>query len=295
MSEKGLKHAIFFLVAVTGLYFATTLLGSNGSESTGANSGLAAVFDALEPETVSRVELAGPESTLELVRTGDSWEVNGFEADSAAIARFWQAVADVEISSVVASNPSNHGRLGVTQDSAWKVTFGANGTPVWLGKPGSQFRTAYARLPEEDAVFLLQGDLRASTARALNDWRDKTVFSADTSAVARVEVLRDGTNNVFERQDSTWSVNGSTADEAAVRGLLQSLASMVATGFAPDSVDAAQSPERTVTVFDQSGAEVGSLSMVEGDGNFRARSSASPYVFEIPTFLADRVTPVPEE
>ena len=289
MSEKTLKQAIYFLAAVTALYLLTTLLNQGGS---GAPSGGNELAEALEAaaETTDRVVFSGPERTVTLERATDGWTVNGYLADSVAVARFWDALSGSRVGDVAATNPANHGRLGVTADSAWTLTIGQEDR-LLLGHAGPQFGTAYVRLPDADEVYVLRGDLRSTATRPLADWRDKLVLAVDTALVAAVEVRRDGDTRRWERGDSTWSEGGGDADETEIRNLLQELAGFQATGFAADSVAMQETPDRQVRAFDAAGNEMASVSLDEGDGNLRALSDQSPYVFEVPSWRADRIAP----
>ncbi len=294
MSEKTLRMALYSLAAVTVLYAAAALLRGGGDGAQATDSALADAFAEMAGESHTRFDIAGPRDTLRLERDVDGWKVNGFEADSGAVSRFLRAVEEVEIASVAATNPANHGRLGVRADSAWTLTAG-DGPVVLLGKTGNRFRTAYARLPDQNLVSLIEGDLRSAAARPLLDWRNKVIVSADTATVASIRVTRDGATVVYERQDSTWSADGAEADATTVRNILQELANMRASGFAPDDTEMPEEPDRAVVAADQDGNELASLVLNEGDGNFRVGAAGSPYVFEIPTFRANRVTPEPPD
>ncbi len=294
MSERTLRLALYCLVGVTALYGAVTFLRGGDGGSVAADSALAAAFGAMAGESQTRFEIAGPTDTLHLARDVEGWTVNGFEADSGAVSRLLRALDEVEVAAVAATNPANHGRLGVTADSAWTLAAG-DGATVLLGKTGNRFRTAYARLPDEDVVSLVEGDLRAAAARPLFDWRDKMIVRVDTAAVAGITVVRDGATTAYERQDSAWTSGGEEADETTVRNILQELANMRASGFAPEDAELAGEPERTVVAVDADGNALASLGLSEGDGNFRVTSADSPYTFEIPTFRADRVAPGPPD
>lgn len=294
MSEKTLRMALYSLVAVTALYVAVILLRGGGNGSVAADSALADAFGEMAGESQTHFDITGPRDTVRLARDVDGWTVNGFEADSGAVSRFLRAVDEVEIASVAATNPANHGRLGVTADSAWSLGAG-DGPVVLLGKTGNRFRTAYARLPDEDLVSLIEGDLRAAAARPLLDWRDKMILRVDTANVAGITVVRDGETMVYERQDSSWTSGGDEADATTVRNILQELANMRASGFAPEDAELPAEPERAVVAVDDEGNELASLALSEGDGNFRVTSADSPHIFEIPTFRANRVAPGPPD
>ena len=298
MSEKTLRMSLYFLAAVTALYLLVTVLGRGGGGGVEGDPALAGVLDALDPDDLERIEIAGPESddareTLLLVADGDDWTVNGFEADSGAVSRLLRAVDDVEVASVAATNPANHERLGVDDANAWTLSFGDEDARVLLGKAGTRFRTAYARLPGADQASLIQGDLRSAAARPLLDWRNKVVLEADTAAVAAIHVARGGQEWRYERQDSSWTVDGEEAGETKVRDILRELAGLRATGFAPEDAErpSESGADRTVRAVDADGNDVAVLWLTEQEGNFRAATPDSPYVFEVPTFRADRVAP----
>lgn len=294
MSEKALKNAIYFLAVVTALYLLTTLLTGGGGSAAAADGSALTDALAVDRSEASSVEIEGPDASIRLEQADGGWTVNGFPADSTAVDRFWRGVEGARVASVAATNPANHERLGITEDSAWRVTFDG-GPTVLLGNTGSQFGTAYARLPGDDVVHLIRGDLRSAATRALVDWRDKLVLALDTASVARVEVTRDGATRVFERGDSVWTEGGDDVEATTIRNLLQELAAFQATGFAPDSVQLGEPPDRSVVAFDDGGNELGRLSMDEGEGNLQAASSQSPYVFQVPSWRADRVAPAAEE
>ena len=292
MSDRTLRASLYFLGAVTVLYLLVTLAKGGDDGTPAADSDLAAVLAELDGEWLTRVELAGPGDAILLEKVGGVWTVNGFDADSAAIARFLNAVGEVEVKSVAATNPANHERMGVTAESAWTMTIDGT-TTVLLGNSGNRYRTAYARLPEADEVSLIEGDLRAAATRSLFDWRNKVMVRADTAAVMSIRVTRDGSSTVYERLDSTWTVEGEEVEGLTVRDLLQELSGLRASAFAPQDAEMPETPDRSVQALDADGNEIASVQLAEQESNFRAFSPASPYIFEIATFRADRIAPEP--
>ena len=292
MSEKTLRACIYSLVAVGALYLVVTLArGGGGARS--VDPGLAAALEEIAAGPHESFVIEGPESTIRLELNAGQWMANGFEADSSAVERLIRAVEGTEVTGVAGTNPANHARFGLTADSAWTFRTG-DAHPILLGKNGTRFRTAYARLPDSDPVSVVEGDLRSAAARPLVDWRDKMVLRADTSAVARIAVTHAGGTEVYERQDSTWAVGGEEA--ATVRSILQELASLRASGFAPEGAEMPEAADRSVVATDADGNELASFSMAEREGNVWLKSAASPYIFEIPIFRANRLAPgAPDE
>ena len=295
MSRKTLRACIYSLVAVGVLYMVVSLARGGGGGARTVDSGLAAALEEIAAEPHEGFVIEGPGGAIRLELNAGGWTVNGFEADSSAVERLIRAVEATEVSGIAGTNPANHSRFGLTADSAWTFT-ADDASPILLGKNGTRFRTAYARLPDSDPVSVVEGDLRSAAARPLSDWRDKVVLRADTSAVARIAVTHAGGTEVYERQDSSWTVAGAEVEAATVRTILQELASLRASGFAPEGSEMPEAADRSVVATDAGGNEVASLSMSEREGNFWLKSAASPYVFEIPIFRANRLAPgAPEE
>ena len=297
MSEKTLRMSLYFLASVGVVYGLSVVLGGRiGGDPSGGDPGLAAVLDGIDPVLVSSVAITGPQDTIRLLREGTDWTVNGFEADSGAVSRLLRALEETEVASVAATNPTNHGRLGLDADSAWTLVLDDDAR-VLLGKAGTRFRTAYARLPGEDVASMIQGDLRSAAARSLLDWRDKIALRADTGAVVSIRVTRDGDETLYERRDSTWVVGDEEADATTVRNILQELSGLRATGFAPEDEAAPTEADadRSVRATNAEGEEVAVLFLAEQEGSFRVATPASPYVFEVPTYRADRVAPAPPD
>lgn len=290
MTEKTLRGSLYALTAAVALYLVITLAGDRDAGQNAGDGGLADALDGIDRAEATLAEIAGPSDTVRLAREGDAWTVNGFTADSAAVERFLRALDETEATSVASTNPDNHARLGVDADSAWTLSIG-DGPAILLGKPGARYRTAFARMPDSDVTSLLTGDLRSAAARPLSDWRDKTVLRADTALIAAVRVTRDGATTTYERGDSVWTAAGREVEDATIRGILQELAHLRASGFAPSDSEMPERPDRAVRVFDAEGAEIASLSLVEGDGDFHVATPASPYVFVVAAFRANRVTP----
>ncbi len=294
MSEKSLRASLYFLGAVVALYLVARLAGGGNGGAATTDSDLSEALASIDTESLSVVEIGGPEDAIRLERDGNAWTVNGFEADSGAVARLVRAIDEVEVAGVAATNPANHARLGITADSAWTLK-ADGGRTLLLGKTGNRFRTSYARLPDADIVSLIEGDLRSAAARSLFDWRNKVVLQADTAAVASIRVTRDGRATLYERQDSAWTTGGEEADATTVRNILQELAGLRASGFAPQDAEMPAEPDRLVQAMDAAGNEVASVALVEEEGNFRVSTPATPHIVEIPTFRADRIAPAPPD
>ena len=82
-------------------------------------------------------------------------------------------------------------------------------------------------------------------------------------------------------------MDGDAAEAGTVRTILQELAGLRASGFAPEDAEMPAAADRSVLATDADGNELASLSLAEREGSFWLLSSGSTYIFEIPTFRAN--------
>lgn len=295
MTEKTLRSIITALVVLVALWGLSLGIGALRKGSGGAaESGVAAALGGMESAGVTGVSISGPGGeSITLAREGADWTANDYPADSIALSRLWEALDGAEVGDVVATNPANHARMGVSSDSTWRLELrsAAGSAALLIGKTGRAYNSAYVRLPEEDEVVLAFGDLRSSVTRRENDWKDKTIVSVDTARVARVVVERQGETAALVRGDSAWTVNGDPAKSSSITNLLRELHRLVANGFKADSDTVFTGNERQLRVEDGEGALLAEVRFL-GDGTTQhALVPNGTVTFEIPNWRVDRVAP----
>ena len=293
MSEQTLKRILGALGILVVMWLISTLLAGRGDGGATPDGGVAALLERLDEATVSAVRIVRPEQTVSLQRNGDAWTVNGNVPDSSALTRLWNALVEAEVGGVVANNPGNHERMGLSADSALTVDFTlADGgmASLLVGKVGPIFPSGYVRLPDQDAVVVVSGDFRATLNQSVTDWRDKTILRVDTAAVIRLVLETDDGTHVVERSDTTWSVDGGPANASTIRSVLEELANFVAVGFVEDE-EIFQGNPRRATVLGAQGDTLGAVVITGEAGTRHARTPGNDVVFEVASFRADRITP----
>jgi hypothetical protein len=293
MSEQTLKRILGALGVLVFLWISSMLLSERRGGGPAPDRGIASLLDGLDQTTVSAVRIVGPNQTVALQQSGGAWTVNGNVADSSAVTRLWDALTETEVGRVVANNPRNHARLGLSADSAWAVDFALSdgGTASLLvGKTGPIIPSGYVRLPDQDAVAVVSGDLRSALTQSITDWRDKTILRVDTAAVVRVVLETDEGTRLVERSDSSWSVDGEPADATTMRSVLDELANLVAVGFVEDR-EVFEENRKRVVAFGAQQDTLGAILITGEAGNRHVRIPGSDIVFEVASFRADRITP----
>lgn len=297
MSAKGLKVLLGTLAGLFLIWLAVSVIPRGGGGPEGASGDLATFFDGVSAEGASAVRFlgTGEGDPVELRRTEGAWKVNGFHSDSGTVARFWDALDVAEVGDLVSTNPANQVRMGVSGDSALTLELetSSGARTLMVGKSGPGFGTAYVRLPDEDATYLLRGNLRPHLTRSLDDWRNKRVASVDTAGVQRIEVNGDGGAFAVERSDTLWVLEGGAdADLPTVRGILGEMARLDATGFyGPAHADTLPELGGTVTGVGESGDTIFFAEIGSGEGDRWLRVPGDSVVYRIASWRAGRLMP----
>jgi hypothetical protein len=297
LSEQTLKRVLGALGIVAVLWLGSVLLSGRGGGGVASDDGdIASLFEGLNGTTVVAVQIVGPNQTVSLQRSGGSWTVNGNPADSLAVARLWNALSSAEVGEVLATNPANHERMGLSGDSARTVDFTLTDGGVasfLVGKPGPSFPSVFVRLPDHDEVVAVSGDLRPIVVQNVTRWRDKTILRVDTAAVVRVVLETDEGIHVAERADSSWSVDGEPANIGTIRSLLGALANLNAQEFVEDGEALEEDPTRVIALG-ADGDTLGIVVITGASGTNHARTPGRATVFEILSLPASRLTPAIE-
>lgn len=298
MSQQTLKRIFIALGVLVVLWALSALLSGRGGGGRPVDVGVAGALEGLNATSIEAVRIQGPDHTVELARAGDAWTVDGYPADSAALARLWGALEGSIAGDVVVTNPANHARMGLAADSTWTLDLtrvGGGTSSLMIGKNGPTFPSTYARLPDQDAVVVVTGDLRAAITRSPDDWRDKTILRTDTAAVATVVIEAGGTAYRASRPDSVWMVEGEIATASAMAALMRQLDRLLATGFLARGDSIAEESPRRVVALDAAGDTLGVVTLT-GDKNTRhARVPGNDVVFEIPSWRVDQIAPDKEK
>ncbi len=299
MSKNALKRLVIALAGLVVVYGAIRLVGGRGPALSSGALELATEFEGIDERTLEGATFSGPDREIEVARAAGEWTVNGYPADSTAVARMFTALSEVEVDALAATNPANHERLGVGGREAWSLEFrlqGGESRIVALGRVGSAFQTAYARLPGSDEVYTVRGDLRGSFTRTLTDWRDKLIARADVASIHAMEVEREGEVVVVERDGEAWTVtgSGSVPDSATVANMLDEVDELRAIGFVEDGSEFPTEEVRRFVAMSERGDTLLALELAPVDAEYWVRAAGNDTLYRVASFRANRIVPEPD-
>jgi hypothetical protein len=245
MSAQHLK-LIAVGLAVLLLLWGGSVLFSHGSDTVTGSLALPALTPA-DVDTITVVK--GADSTVLAKQSSTAWTVNGHRAALDEVNGLLRALRDTIPPELVAEDTSSFGRLNVDSAGGRWLDIRGGGKPLArliVGARGSEYASAYVRLPGDRRVYLWRGRLAQLLDHRLDDWRDKKIAVLDPDSIAAVDVERRHDRYTLRRAAKGWTLNGATADSAAVRRYLERLRTITATGFAtPPQADSARAARPT--------------------------------------------------
>jgi hypothetical protein len=298
MTERTLKRIILTLAVLVVAYAGLKVVeGPRRSGSRGEGDALEAVFRGASPETVQSVSFVYRGDTIRLEPSPEGWLVNGYLADDALVDQFWTGIQSATVADLVATNPTNHERLGVSEELASLLDLEqvqGDTLSVLMGNPGPGWSDVYGRLRGEDDVYLIRGNLRSAATRTVSQWRDKHIAALDTAMVSRIQVEVDGVGSTLSRAGEGWTVDGEPADPGRVRSILSELARLDATDFAPDTLQL-PTPTRSLVVQDSSQETLLQVGLAKGvAASWWLQRDEGGTIYQVTGWRAGRLAPPPD-
>jgi len=255
MSAKQLWLIAIGLVVVLLLWGGSERLSRGSDTLTG---GLA--LPRLAPGAVDTISVVkGRDSLVVAKQSPTGWTVNGHRAAPDAVNDLLRALHDSVAPELVAQDSTSFARLNVDSATGRWLRVTGGGKPLLrliVGARGSEYGSAYVRLPGDAHVYLWRGRLASLADRTADEWRDKRVSVVAPDSVAVIDVERGKDRYTLRRAGKRWTLAGAAPDSGAVARLLEKYRSVSATGFASQpQADSARAmrPARRVSLRDARG------------------------------------------
>ncbi len=254
MSPTALKRAAMALVILVVLWGVAALLRGSASDEIASLA-----LPQLTAADVDRIVIERRADTVDLVKDGATWQVNGWEASQTNVDELFTALGEVnDGSELVARSPSSHARMGVDAASGRRFRFMRDddtladftvGDRTGRGRGGAGF----VRPAGEDNVYRSAARLPRLADRGVAGWRERRIAALAVETVTLVDVVRTDGAYALARSDSgQWTVDGAAADSMAVMRVVGAFRDLQAAGFPTpeqerDSVDVSD-PYRRITL-----------------------------------------------
>jgi hypothetical protein len=251
------------LLAAVLLILGILYYGIEDPRKTGAPAEPKAFVPDFDRTAAARIAITPRDGVPVVLTRGQAgWQVGAdnstWPADGGPVDALLANLAGLTVDTVASRNPRNFDAFEVTGTTGVQVTItGAEGTRLAdfiVGKSGPDIFSTYIRSVDSDSVVLVGGILKTIYDRPVNEWRDKTLFSAAGSAPVEYRITGDMTLHLRRGDDGAWRVLAPEAfvpEPSAVDNALRQFTGLKAADIADDNatVTGLDAPVRTITAY----------------------------------------------
>src|SRR5688572_2596155 len=260
-------------------------------------------FTSLEADAIEEIQIKSADGeTTRLQKTDGKWQLVEpvqTAADTNEMTTIASTLASLEIQRVVDENASDLKQYGL-EPARIEIAFRSKGDKdlrrVQLGEKTPTGSDLYARLPDQNRVFLVSSFLDSTFNKNTFALRDRRILIFDRAAVDALELTSGSSKTRLTKSGTEWRLASPIsvrADFAAVEGAVERLSSTQMQGIVdPEGKDLAKygltKPTGAITVNAGSSSATITLGSTDNALLF-AKDSSRPMVFTVAPILKDDV------
>jgi hypothetical protein len=261
------------------------------------------LFGSLEADAIEEIQIKSADGeTTRLQKADGTWQLVEpvkAAADTNEITTIASSLATLEIQRVVDENATDLKQYGL-EPARVEVAFRPKGEKelkrVQIGEKTPTGTDLYARLPDQNRVFMVSSYLDSTFNKNTFALRDRRILHFDRSMVDGLELTNGSSKTQLVKSGSEWRLASPIsvrADFAAVEGSLERLSSTQMQGIVdPEGKELAKygltKPTGTIVVKTGSSSATLTLGSTE-NALLHARDSSRPVVFTIAPILREDV------
>lgn len=258
-----------------------------------------------ESDKITQIEMKSRTETTVLRKNGDNWSIvqpAQADADRASVNDVVTNVANLEEERVVDENAPDLKPYGLAEPRV-DLTFNVEGEKqprrILFGDKNPTGMGTYAKLPDNNRVFLVSTAVDTMLGKSAFDFRDKTALKFEQDKVTFVELASGSQSIRLEKSGEEWKLVKpvqAPADYISVNGLVGQLqsAQMTTLKDRPEDVKdlkpyGLDKPAVVATIGMGSAAAKFELGGAAEGGAYWARDPSKPAVFSVSSNLADEL------
>lgn len=262
----------------------------------------------IDDNTIRRITIQRPESSLALKKTDAAWlleEPIAAPADASTVRGFLSTMRTLRATDFAAEQATNLADYGLDQPRLTITLYGEKAddqTRLLIGKENDK-QDVFAQVGARPTVYTVGSFVQRDLNKSLNDFRDKTVLAFAPEAVTGIDVRRrDGEQFSLDQKDKdTWTLStnpDATPDGAKVAQLLTDLKDLKGYEIAAETATELEpfgltTPELTITLRGVDAPittlRVGAVATQPDKKEYSALRDGQPTIFLIRDFLFTRL------
>ncbi len=265
------------------------------------------IFPAVSADDIEEVEIRASDGELVRARrSGDAWtlvEPEQVDADSSELSSITSSLASLDIRRVVDEDATDLSQYGLEPgriDIGFRTRGAEDFRRILIGERSPAGGDVYARLPDENRVFLVASYLDSTFDKDAFALRDKRILRVARDKADGLELTAGTTTLLFGKDGSEWRLLkpfAARADYSTVEAALQRLASAQMHSIVASEADDLRKygldrPVATMTVLVEGTRATIALGSTDNALVF-ARDESRPMIFTVaPTLQTDVIKSV---
>jgi hypothetical protein len=216
------------------LIIAFLVLQRQGEQSVSADGAQKLV--SIDSVAVDKVSIKSTVSSIVLEKQGGEWfivEPSRYKAEMASLTNLVHTIKELEIKSIVSSNPQKQSLFNVDSNGTLVTVFENVKEKVsfYVGESGSSYAESYVRKKNEQNVLLVNAELNSLFSKSTKEWRDKSILSIPQESIKELTYQYGDTTFTLTQNNGAWLVGKDSAQSNVVSTVISSLANLKADDF----------------------------------------------------------------
>lgn len=218
------KKLIIILLALVTLLVLARVFRTPGLESNQRNTLL-----KTDTATVTAIHIypaSEGHKEIRLIRNDRTWTIQRYgqvaATEPAAISNMLNSIVTLRVERMISRKKEKRNDYHVGDTTGTHVIIYAGNevqSDWWVGKTESG--AAYARLDDEDEIYVINSYLAGTFTRSFNDWRDKTFVKAEPDSITSLTIQYPADSGfVAKKENGAWMIGQEHADSVKVENYL---------------------------------------------------------------------------
>jgi hypothetical protein len=241
----------------------------------------------VNPDKISRLEIAGKNGEIEFGHNKDEWQIlkpKPMRADTFGVSELVRKLTDARMDLSTSNNTATETDSAFAKDkpiATVKLTDESSTQQLQIRKAKDVY---YAKSNLVDGVYKVDSSLADATDKKVDDFRNKKLFDFGYSDPNKLEIHTSAKTYSLLRGGQDWWDNGKKMDEESVRSFISSLRDLSAdkfvdSGFTTSEIDA--------TVTSDDGKRVERVQISKSGANYIAKRESDPALYQLTNTAVD--------
>ena len=237
----------------------------------------------VNPDKLSRLDIAGKNGDIEFGRNKDEWQIlqpKPMRADSETVGELVRKLTDARMdlsASETAAKESDAAFAHGTPVATVKVTDESSTEQMQIRKSKDSY---YARSSVIEGAYKLDSSLGDAVNKKVDDFRNKKLFTFGYADPSKLEIHSASKTYSLLRGGQEWWDNGKKMDESSVATVISDLRNLSADNFVDSGFTG---PEIEVTVTAEDGKRVEKVQIAKSGSNYIAKRDGDSTLYQIST------------